>query len=258
MKHLTKTLTLILVMLMILGWSSELSAQESSSPAFENYFEPATTKSAKPDEKGFIRRWLLLEPISKPNRNNRVFTDSYVRDALTHEYFPNQFTVIPKDGEKVKVRMETQAPVNLQAGRPSAGQSQEPTMEDAILSWHALDSKLFNVKLFRFATGLDKTRYGVIFWAVTIVECDQDIENVRLAVGTNKGSMWWVNGEELLLLSGDRHMNVDSAVSKRITLKKGRNIVCAGIINGPSMSDFCARFIDEQGNPVTNLTIKCK
>ena len=90
------------------------------------------------------------------------------------------------------------------------------------------------------------------------MECEHDMENVRLAVGTNKGSMWWVNGEELLLLSGDRHMNVDSAVSKRITLKKGRNIVRAGIINGPSMSDFCARFIDDKGNPITNLTITCK
>ena len=254
----TQLLTFFLASVMLAVVQPGISAQESSSPAFENYFMPATTKTAKPDEKGFIRRWLLLEPISKPNRNNRVFVDSYVRDALTHEYFPGQFTTIPKDGDKVKVKMETQAPVNLQAGRPAANQSQTPVMEDAELTWHALDSKLFNIKLFRFATGLGKTRYGVVFWAVTIVECDRDMENVRLAVGTNKGSMWWVNGEELLLLSGDRHMNVDSAVSKRITLKKGRNIVRAGIINGPSMSDFCARFIDDKGNPITNLTITCK
>jgi hypothetical protein len=30
-----------------------------------------------PDADGFIQRWLLLEPINKPNRSNTVFTDSY-------------------------------------------------------------------------------------------------------------------------------------------------------------------------------------
>lgn len=251
-----KFLTAVTAVFFLSGFMSALHGQDFPE-GLKGYFKPITTETAKPDDKGFIRRWLLLEPISKPNRNNRVFTNSYVREALTHEYFPGQLTSIPKDGDKVTVNMEVQPPVNLQAGRPAAN-PQANVWEDVELQWHALDSELFNVKLFRFATGLDKTRYGVIFWAVTIVECDRDIENVRLAVGTNKGSMWWVNGEELILLSGDRHMNVDSAVSKRITLKKGRNIVRAGIINGPSMSDFCVRFIDEEGNPVKNLTITTK
>jgi len=39
------------------------------------------------------------------------------------------------------------------------------------------------------------------------------------------------------------------------TLHKGRNVICGSVINGPGMSDFCARFIDENGNPVKDLTI---
>jgi len=126
------------------------------------------------------------------------------------------------------------------------------------LAWHALDSKLFHVKLFRFASGFDKQVYGVLFWAVTIIDCDEDIPNVRLAAGSNSASMWWVNGKEVLLLSGDRRMVKDDGMSPRITLHKGRNILRGAVINGPGMSDFCVRFIDEQGAPVKNYTINYK
>ena len=105
--------------------------KNEASPRLSDYFSPATTNTMSPDSEGFIQRWLLLEPIDKPNRSNTVFTDSYIREAFATEYFPNQFTVLPKDGDKVKVGKQK-------------------------LTWHALDSKLFNVKLFRFASGLKK------------------------------------------------------------------------------------------------------
>jgi len=201
--------------------------------SIEQYFTPATKSKMTPDADGFIQRWLLLEPINKPNRSNTVFTDSYLRKAFDTLYFPNQFTILPKDGEKVKVA-ETE------------------------LTWHALDSKHFNVKLFRFAYGLHKPVYGVLFWAVTVVNSPEEIKNVRMAVGSNSASMWWVNGNEAVLLSGDRRMVMDDCVSSRLTLKKGKNIIRGAVINGPGMSDFCVRFIDEKGEPVRNLTITTK
>jgi hypothetical protein len=70
--------------------------------------------------------------------------------------------------------------------------------------------------------------------------------------------MWWLNGEEAVILSGDRRMVADDCMSKRLTLKKGRNIIRGSVINGPGMSDFCLRFIDEDGKPVRNLRIYCK
>ena len=91
--------------------------------------------------------------------------------------------------------------------------------------------------------------------AVTVIDCPEEIKDVRLAVGSNSASMWWLNGEEALLLSGDRRMVKDDAMSARLTLKKGRNVLRGAIINGPGMSDFCVRFLDEKGNPVTNYTI---
>lgn len=207
--------------------------KNEASPRLSDYFSPATTNTMSPDSEGFIQRWLLLEPIDKPNRSNTVFTDSYIREAFATEYFPNQFTVLPKDGDKVKVGKQK-------------------------LTWHALDSKLFNVKLFHFASGLKKQVYGVLFWAVTVIECPEDMENIRMSVGSNSASMWWLNGEEAVILSGDRRMVKDDCLSRRLTLKKGKNIIRGAIINGPGMSDFCVRFLNENGTPVNNITISYK
>ena len=207
--------------------------KNEASPRLSDYFSPATTNTMSPDSEGFIQRWLLLEPIDKPNRSNTVFTDSYIREAFATEYFPNQFTVLPKDGDKVKVGKQK-------------------------LTWHALDSKLFNVKLFRFASGLKKQVYGVLFWAVTVIECPEDMENIRMSIGSNSASMWGLNGEEAVILSGDRRMVKDDCLSRRLTLKKGKNIIRGAIINGPGMSDFCVRFLNENGTPVNNITISYK
>ena len=207
--------------------------KNEASPRLSDYFSPATSNTISPDNEGFIQRWLLLEPIDKPNRSNTVFTDSYIREAFATEYFPNQFTVLPKDGDKVKVGKQK-------------------------LAWHALDSKLFNVKLFRFASGLKKQVYGVLFWVVTVIECPEDMENIRMSVGSNSASMWWLNGEEAAILSGDRRMVKDDCLSRRLTLKKGKNIIRGAVINGPGMSDFCVRFLNENGTPVNNITISYK
>jgi len=123
------------------------------------------------------------------------------------------------------------------------------------LAWHALDSAHWNVKLFRFAYGLNKRTYGVLFWAVTVVESPREMQNVRMAVGSNSASMWWLNGKEAVTLFGDRRMVMDDGVSKRLTLNKGRNVIRGAVINGPGLSDFCVRFIDEKGDPIRDLAL---
>lgn len=221
--------SLLIACLAILSWQG-YSQKTESAVGLSAYFSPASSSKMLPDDEGFIRRWLLLEPIDKPNRTNTVFTDSYLREAFYTEYFPGQFTILPKDGEKV-------------------------TVGEQRLTWHALDSKLFNIKLFRFASGLQKQVYGVLFWAVTLIDSPEEMKNVRLSVGSNAASMWWLNGEEVVMLSGDRRMVKDDCLSRRLTLKKGRNIIRGAVINGPGMSDFCVRFLDENAQPVTSLTI---
>ncbi|MEG8057718.1 acetylxylan esterase [Sphingomonas faeni] len=212
------------------GLSSGANGQDTTpAPAtgLAPYFQPVTQGATTPDSDGFLRRWLLLEPIDKPNRSNTGFTATYVRQALTTQYFPGQFTAIPRDGQVVK------------AAQP--------------LRWHALDSRAFDVKLFSFAKGLGKPTYGVIFWAVTIVDSPREMRDVRLAVGSNSASIWWLNGKETAGLFNDRRMVMDDVLSDRVTLRKGRNVLRGAVINGPGLSDFCVRFVDETGRPITDL-----
>jgi len=185
---------------------------------------PATPAKA-PDEEGFIRRWLVLEPIG-----SNGLTDSAVQAAVKKEYFPNQLTALPHDGDKVRV-------------------------EGADLTWHAIDTRLYNVNLYHFANALGKPTSNVLFWAVTVVDCPKQLQDVRLAIGSNAASVWWVNGKEVIGIYGDRQTVIDDGISKRMMLKKGPNVVRCAVINGGGATDFCARFLDKDDAPVRDFIV---
>ncbi|MBI4891541.1 MAG: acetylxylan esterase [Acidobacteria bacterium] len=185
----------------------------------------ATSADKGPDPDGFIQRWLLLEPIPAIG-----LTDSAVQAIVKKEYFPNQFTVVPSDGDRLAV-------------------------SDQQLSWHALDSRNYNVNLYHFAWERDKKTTNQLFWAVTTINCPRETPDVRLAIGSNAASVWWVNGKEVIGIYNDRQTVIDDGVSKRLTLKQGPNVVRAAIVNGGGATDFCARFLDMDDRPVTGFTI---
>jgi len=194
------------------------------------HFVLASAAKKAPNDKGFIQRWLVLEPVRKDIARNNIFTDNYLRTNFSTDNFSNDYTIVPKNGETVKVK-------------------------DQELKWYALDSKTFNFNLYHFTYALNKPPYGVLFWLVTVINCPEEIKNVRIAAGCNSGSMWWLNGQEALMLSGDRDMIVDNGTSSLLTLKKGKNIIRGAVINGPGMCNFCVRFLDEKGLPVKNFSI---
>ena len=194
------------------------------------HFTPASAAKKAPNAKGFIQRWLVLEPVKKDIARNNIFTDNYLRTTFSTDNFSNDYTTVPKNGETVKVG------------------NQE-------LKWYALDSKTFNFNLYHFTYALNKPVYGILVWLVTVIDCPEEIKNVRMAAGCNSGSMWWLNGEEALILSGDRDMIVDNGTSSLLTLKKGKNIIRGAVINGPGMCNFCVRFLDEKGLPVKTFSI---
>lgn len=187
--------------------------------------KPPATPQTAPDAQGFIPRWLLLEPIPANG-----LTDNAVRAIVKKEYFPDQLTVLPHDGDQV-------------------------TVGDARLTWHAVDTRLYNVNLYHFAHALGKPTSDVLFWVVTTINCPRDISDVRLAIGSNAASVWWVNGTEVVGIYGDRQTVIDDGVSKRLTLHKGLNIIRAAIVNGGGATDFCARFLDADDKPLKGYTV---
>lgn len=222
-----------------------------------SYFKSvaANAPASQPDANGFIRRWMLLEPIDYNVRSNTILTDSYLDENLSKLYFKSQFDdkKLPRDGEKVTATGITQAG-GPRDTRMQMGPVQTKEVKQT-LRWHAVESNSYNVKVFRFAEANGCQPYNSLFWGVTVIDCPEEMSDVRLAIGSNGASMWWLNGERVLTLDGDRRMVEDDCVSQRLTLKKGRNVLRFALVNGPGLSDLCARFIDESGQPVKNYEV---
>jgi len=207
---------------MLVGAAQQPAPARGPAPSL---VRPSSVPKA-PDASGFLQRWLILEPI----RVAPQLTDSAVQALVKKEYFPNQFTAIPHDGDTV-------------------------TIGDESLKWHAVDTIAYNVNLFHFAYALNKPTSNVLFWAVTVVDAPRDMPNVRLAIGSNAASIWWLNGQEVIGIYNDRQTVIDDGVSKRLVLKKGPNVIRAAIVNAGGATDFCARFLDGDDNVVKGIVV---
>ena len=207
--------------------SALLALAAGSQVSWPTLTTPITPEKA-PGPDGFIQRWLILEPIPSTG-----LTEGVVQSEVKKEYFPNQMTVIPHDGDKV-------------------------TVDGKELTWYAVDTKNYNVNLFHFARALKRPTSDVLFWIVTVVNSPRELRDVRLAIGSNAASVWWVNGKEVIGIYGDRQTVIDDGVSKRLTLNKGPNIIRAVVVNGGGATDFCARFLDGEDKPLKGFTVSLK
>jgi hypothetical protein len=210
----------------LLSFVFPTSAQDNAARTPAPSLTPPASLEKSPDSDGFIQRWLILEPI----RTNTSLADKAIKQAIQKEWFPNQLNVLPHDGDKAHVR-------------------------DAELTWHAIDTIEFNVNLYHFAHQYGAPSSFVLFWAVTIVNSPEELHDVRLAIGSNAASVWWLNGQEVIGIYGDRQTVIDDGVSRRLTLKKGPNILRCAVFNGGGATDFCARFLGPDEKPLTSFTV---
>lgn len=208
--------------------AAPLTAQATAPPRSPaSTLRPVTSATTTPGPDGFIQRWLILEPIRRPGS----LGDSAVQAAVKKQYFADQFSGVPRAGDQVVV-------------------------EDSVLAWHAIDTGRYNVNLYHFAYALGKPTSNVLFWVVTVVDAPRPIPGIRLAICSNAASVWWLNGEEVIGIYNDRQAVIDDGVSRRLTLRPGRNIIRGAVINGGGATDFCARFIDDRGEPVREFTVR--
>ena len=185
----------------------------------------AKTATKPVDAAGFIQRWLILDPITAPGVTQNEF-----QAVVKTQHFPEELTLIPRDGMKV-------------------------TTSGGELTWHAIDTREFKLNLYHFGPMIGKPTNNVFFWVVAIINCPEEIQGARLAIGSNDASIWWVNGEEVVGIYGDRPAIIDDGVSKRLTLKKGVNVIRGAVHNRAGQSDFLARFLDKDDLPITKLVV---
>src|SRR4029079_1317374 len=183
------------------------------------------TEETKPGPDGFIRRWLVLEPIPATG-----LTDSIVQAAVKKGSFVTEVSAVPRDGENVNV-------------------------EGAQLTWHAVDTSNYNVNLFHFARSLDKNTSNVLFWVVTVVHAPREMRDVRLAIGSNAASVWWVNGQEAIGIYGDRQTVIDDGGCRRLALHKPQNVMRSSVVYGGGATVFCARILDASDKPIKSYTV---
>ena len=184
--------------------------------------------AARPvDARGFIRRWLVLEPMAVSGQLTQGAVDAALQSATLADP-----SAMPYDGEVVD--------------------------HNGPLRWHAMDTNGYNFNLYHFAWALSKPTSNVLFWVVATVEAPMEMHDVRLAIGSNAASHWWLNDESVIALYGDRQTVIDDGVSKRVTLHKGRNLIRAAIVNGGGATDFCARFLGADDLPVTGLSVSLR
>jgi hypothetical protein len=231
MKHKS---SLVLATLLLSGCGAIMSmnatAADVTPAATDTNVAAAPFSVTKADSAGFIHDWLILDPIVLADASDQ--SEDGIKPILAKEYFKDQLKVQPRAGDKVMVGTND-------------------------LQWREvkLDAATTQIDLVQFATANNNATESVLFWGVAYVVADEDMSDVKLAIGSDDSSRWWVNGEEVISAYEARTVTPDDSMSKPIKLKKGVNEVRFAVINGSGDSGACARFLDANGKPVTKLAV---
>jgi hypothetical protein len=184
--------------------------------------------SFKVDEEGFIRNWLVLDPVQLTDEvashdeetQKPVFDRDYVKKADER----------PVEGDKVKIgdkehvwKPEVAEDFKLDLGMVAENRKVDPTYQ--------------------------------LFVGVAYVVAPEEMKDVVLAIGSDDSSVWWLNGREVIRVYAGRGGDMDQDVSPKLTLQKGVNVLRFAVINGEGPTDCCARFKTADDKPVTGLTI---
>ena len=174
------------------------------------------------DEEGFIRNWLALTPIAL-NADVGAHTEDLQKPVFDKEYFAKQNAATPAADDKV-------------------------TVADKELTWKAVACEV----PWTFAEGAE----NALFLVATYVVCDADLPGVTLAIGSDDGSRWLLNGQEVIRVYAGRAVDKDQTKSAQpLTLKRGVNVLLGAVINGGGPAGACARFLDKDGNPVKSFKV---
>jgi hypothetical protein len=180
-----------------------------------------------PDNEGFICNWLLLDPIEVGEKAAAHEEDSQ-KEFFDKELVADQNKAMPKPGDKVKVGSNEMA-------------------------WKSNGDFALNLK--KIAEDAGKPFEKAITLGVCYVWADTDISDVKLKIGSDDSSCWWLNGKEAIRVYAGRPMEKDQDTKDGLALKKGCNVLIFKAINGEGEYGVCARFTDKDDKPLANLKV---
>jgi hypothetical protein len=174
----------------------------------------------RPDADGFIRHWIMLAPIALPDGETCA-------DLILKEQIKDEAALRPKAGDKVKV-----------GGKE--------------LTWQNITA---STNYFDFNAILNSVNDHVAGFMVTYIECDKEMPNLTMTLGSNDQGRLYLNGKDIYVFTEARPLELD-ADKGRVTLKKGGNVVVFKVINEQNSWQGAMRFLDKAGAPVRDLKIK--
>lgn len=172
------------------------------------------------DGDGYIRDWLMLAPIVLPEGAD-------AGELLLRSQVPDEAKLKPKAGDTVNVN-----------GRQ--------------LTWKAVTAP---TNYFDFNAVLKSQNDQSAGFLVTYVECDREIPDVIIAVGSNDQGRIYFNGVDIYAFTEARPLILD-ADKGRITLKPGVNALVFKVINQQNSWQGAMRLTDRAGKPLTNVKIR--
>jgi hypothetical protein len=186
----------------------------------------ANAADFKPDDSGYIRNWLLLEPFEVGDKASEHGEEAQ-KQFLTKEAFAGHFKATPKDGDKATIAM--------------------PGVTPATVTWHTgqCDGPVYALE----------QKDNSLYLATVYITSEQELPEAVLSIGSDDSSSWRVNGAEVLTVYAGRAAEADQDKSSPFTLKKGVNVISAIVINGGGEVGLSARILDKSGNPVKNVTV---
>ncbi len=181
----------------------------------------AQSDEVTPDSDGYIHHWLMLGPI--PLEAGETGAEAV------------QFNVIRRESML----------------QPSEGETQ--TVAGYELTWqkHYSESEVFDFNII-----LEDRIENAIGYLVAYVESPKEIRNVTLLAGGNDQTRVYFNGEEVSTSTEPRALTKDSDMASGLTLKQGINTVILKVVNEVGNWQGCLRFMDEGGQPITEIVLK--
>jgi hypothetical protein len=180
----------------------------------------SSSETLRPDSDGYIRDWVMLAPITLPQGR-------LAADLIIEEQVKNEAALQPKAGDTVKIYGKE-------------------------LTWKNITA---SAKYFDFNAILNTVNDHAAGFMVTYIECDREMSDVTMALGSNDQARLYLNGRDIYAFQDARSLELDADKGK-VHLKKGVNVVVFKVINEQNSWQGSMRFLDKTGAPVRDLKIK--